>query len=105
MDISIPNNNNLISPLSNLGFPYFLPIKILFSLSKTTLTCLEKGNYFNLPSSFIFVIPIIGVEVVSTSVIDSTIVDVATFSDVSTVSDIATFSDVATVSDVVVVEA
>ena len=42
-DIVLLKNNYSISPLSNLGFPSFLPKKNLF-FSKTTPMCLEKGN-------------------------------------------------------------
>ena len=61
-DIVPPKNNHSTSSLSNLGFPYFLPKNNLFSLSKTTPTCLEKGNSFTLPSSsYFFSLPIVTV--------------------------------------------
>ena len=44
-DIVIPKNH-LTSPPSSLEFPYSLPKNNLFSLSKTTPTCLDKGNPF-----------------------------------------------------------
>ena len=50
-DIVPPKNNHMTYSPRNSGSSSFLPRKNLFSLSKTTPFCLEKGNLFTLPSS------------------------------------------------------
>ena len=75
-DFVLPKKNHMTSPSSNLGFPYFLSKKNLFSLSKTNPTCLEKGDSFILPflSSFSFLSTIVvTITVINTTAVGHTV--------------------------------
>ena len=80
-DFVLPKKNHPTSLPSNLGFCYFLLKKKLFSLSKTNLTCSEKGDFFILPflssSSFLstVVVTVMGTTAVATATAASHVVE------------------------------